>query len=56
MGMTMWPLIITSTIFFQWEHYGKVTGNTMVNVGLQLIYVTKFFWWEGGYYKTIDIM
>ena len=21
-----------------------------------MIYVTKFFWWEGGYYKTIDIM
>jgi 7-dehydrocholesterol reductase len=21
-----------------------------------MIYITKFFWWEGGYYKTIDIM
>ena len=28
----------------------------IVNVILQLVYVTKFFWWEGGYYSTIDIM
>ena len=21
-----------------------------------MIYITKFFWWEGGYYNTIDII
>jgi len=56
MGMTMWPLIVVSTMFYQQEQYGKVSGNLAVNVILQMIYITKFFWWEGGYYKTIDIM
>ena len=56
MGMTMWPLVITSCLFFQKEQYGHITGNLMVNVVLQLIYITKFFWWEGGYYSTIDII
>jgi len=28
----------------------------LVTAILQLVYITKFFWWEGGYYSTIDIM
>jgi 7-dehydrocholesterol reductase len=56
MGMTMWPLIILSCWFYQLEQFGSVSNNLKVNVILQMIYITKFFWWEGGYYKTIDIM
>ena len=55
--MTMWPLIVVSCIFKQIEIFqGPPTSNMVVNVFLQLIYITKFFWWEGGYYSTIDIM
>jgi len=32
MGMTMWPLIITSTLFYQKEKYGAISGNLWVNV------------------------
>ena len=27
-----------------------------MSAGLQMIYFTKFFWWESGYMRTIDIM
>jgi 7-dehydrocholesterol reductase len=28
----------------------------LVSVGLQLVYIFKFFWWESGYFATLDIM
>ena len=28
----------------------------MVSVGLQLIYISKFFVWEMGYMRSLDIM
>ncbi|CAN1804272.1 hypothetical protein LINPERHAP1_LOCUS23853 [Linum perenne] len=27
----------------------------MVNTILMLVYITKFFWWEAGYWNTMDI-
>ena len=27
----------------------------LVNTVLMLVYVTKFFWWEAGYWSTMDI-
>lgn len=27
----------------------------LVNTILMLVYVTKFFWWEAGYWNTMDI-
>lgn len=27
----------------------------VVNTALMLVYVTKFFWWEAGYWNTMDI-
>jgi len=27
----------------------------LVNTTLTLVYVTKFFWWEAGYWNTMDI-
>jgi len=27
----------------------------LVNTTLMLVYVTKFFWWEAGYWNTMDI-
>lgn len=58
MGMTMWPLVIISCVFYQYEKFGLegLTTNMICSAILQLTYITKFFWWEGGYYSTIDIM
>lgn len=34
---------------------GKVSDSMLVNTILMLVYVTKFFWWEAGYWNTMDI-
>jgi len=30
--------------------------SVWVSAALQMVYFTKFFWWESGYMRTIDIM
>lgn len=54
-GMMSWPLIVISFAATQSEIYGL--SNTMIiSCALQLIYVTKFFLWEKGYLRSLDIM
>ncbi|MBU6149145.1 MAG: 7-dehydrocholesterol reductase [Verrucomicrobia bacterium] len=54
-GMMGWPLIILSFLYYQNQTYG-LHLSMIVSVGLQLLYVTKFFVWEKGYMRSIDIM
>lgn len=54
-GMMSWGLIILSFAAKQNELYG-LTDTMIVSVILQLIYVAKFFVWEGGYLRSMDIM
>jgi 7-dehydrocholesterol reductase len=56
LAMMGWPLIILSFAAKQHEIYGFVSDSMMVAVALQLLYVAKFFWWETGYLRSIDIM
>lgn len=39
----------------QYELNGRVSDSMLVNTTLMLVYVTKFFWWEAGYWSTMDI-
>ncbi|KAL0354375.1 UNVERIFIED_CONTAM: 7-dehydrocholesterol reductase [Sesamum radiatum] len=41
--------------FYWYETYGRVADSMLVNTILMLVYVTKFFWWEAGYWNTMDI-
>lgn len=41
--------------FYQYEVNGTVADSMLVNTILMLVYVTKFFWWEAGYWNTMDI-
>jgi hypothetical protein len=34
---------------------GRVADSMLVNTALMLIYITKFYWWESGYWCTMDI-
>ena len=43
------------SLFYQYEINGKVSDSMLVNTILMLVYVTKFFWWEAGYWNTMDI-
>jgi 7-dehydrocholesterol reductase len=52
--MMAWPLLILSYAFKQHELYG-ISDSMIVSVTLQLIYVAIFFYYESGYFKTMDI-
>jgi 7-dehydrocholesterol reductase len=54
-GMMSWGLIILSYAAKQTELYG-LSNAMAISVGLQLIYIAKFFIWETGYLRSLDIM
>jgi 7-dehydrocholesterol reductase len=54
-GMMGWAVIILSFAAKQRELYG-LSDSMLVSVALQLIYITKFFCWETGYLRTLDIV
>jgi len=55
MGMMSWGLLILSYGAKQHELYG-LSDSMVVSIILQLVYITKFFIWEGGYLRSLDIM
>ncbi len=54
-GMMSWPIIILSFAAKQHELYG-LSNAMWVATALQLIYIGKFFVWEPGYLRSMDIM
>ena len=54
-GMMSWPLLLVSFAAKQHELYG-LSDAMVVAVGIQLVYVAKFFYWETGYLRSLDIM
>ncbi len=54
-GMMAWPVILLSFAARQHAAHG-LSDSMMVAVGLQLVYIAKFFWWETGYLRSLDIM
>ncbi|HLT39590.1 MAG TPA: hypothetical protein VK034_25075, partial [Enhygromyxa sp.] len=55
-AMMGWSVILLSYAAAQVEQYGHLSTSMMVCVGLQVVYVFKFFVWEGGYFNSLDIM
>ena len=53
-GMIAWQLIIIIFAFFSYYTSGFNTAM-WVTVILQTIYIGKFFYWETGYFNTLDI-
>lgn len=54
-GMTIWPLLVLLFTVKSFELHGFV-DSVFVSATLQMVYITKFFWWESGYMQTIDII
>ncbi|XP_062113217.1 7-dehydrocholesterol reductase-like [Humulus lupulus] len=48
-------IVLEAPLAFLYEVNGKVADSMLVNTILMLVYVTKFFWWEAGYWSTMDI-
>lgn len=55
-GLMYWAIGILSYACKQRELYGELSDSMAVCVGLQIVYIAKFFWWESGYMRSIDIM
>lgn len=54
-GLMSWPLILLSFAAKQHELHGLSSSMT-VAVVIQLVYIAKFFVWEIGYLRSLDIM
>lgn len=54
-GMMSWGLFLISYAAKQAE-LGGLTNSMLISVALQLLYVGKFFLWEKGYLRSLDIM
>jgi len=54
-GMMGWSLILLSYVGKQQLLYG-LSDSMIVAVALQFIYIGKFFYWETGYLRSLDIM
>ena len=53
-GLTVWALVVSICFLKSYELYGFI-DSMFVCWALQIVYLTKFFWWEAGYLKTMDI-
>ncbi len=55
-GMIGWSLAVLSFAAAQQEQYGYLSPAIAVSAGLQAIYLFKFFVWEAGYMRSMDII
>jgi 7-dehydrocholesterol reductase len=55
-GMMGWSVTILSFAARQHQDLGHLSTSMLVSVLLQVVYILKFFYWEGGYFATLDIM
>jgi 7-dehydrocholesterol reductase len=54
-GMMFWQLGIICFAFKQYELEGAVSSSMLVSVAVQTVYIAKFFYWETGYFCSMDI-
>ncbi|KAF3586280.1 hypothetical protein F2Q69_00029729 [Brassica cretica] len=54
-GMMSWAVLAVTYCIKQYEINGRVSDSMLVNTILMLVYVTKFFGWEAGYWNSMDI-
>jgi len=54
-GMLGWALLSIIFCMKTFELYG-FTDSAFISCVLTVVYLTKFFWWESGYMKTMDII
>ena len=48
-------MLCWSAVAYQHEVYGYVGYGLLTSVLLQFVYLFKFFWWEDGYFNSMDI-
>lgn len=55
-AMMGWSVLIVAFAVKQQQIYGFLSNSMAVSLTLQLVYIYKFFLWEGGYFNSIDII
>jgi 7-dehydrocholesterol reductase len=55
-GMMSWGLILLSYAAKQQSMIGYVSNSMLISGALQLFYIAKFYYWETGYLRSLDIM
>ena len=55
-GMTGWAVAVTSFAFAQKNIYGTADWSIIISAALLVIYLFKFFVWESGYMRSMDII
>jgi 7-dehydrocholesterol reductase len=53
--MMYWQLGLLCYAYKQYTDIGYVSSSMFVCVALQTIYIAKFYWWETGYFCSMDI-
>jgi 7-dehydrocholesterol reductase len=56
LSMMGWSVIVCSFAAKQAELSGHVSSSMLVSVTITVVYLFKFFWWESGYFTSLDIM
>jgi len=56
LAMMGWSVILFSFAAAQRARFGYVSDAMAISVGLQVVYIFKFFVWESGYFNSLDIM
>lgn len=54
-GMMSWAVLAMTYCFKQYEHNGQVANSMLIYTILTLVFVTKFFLWESGYWFTMEM-
>ena len=53
--MMFWQIAIICYSIKQYQNIGYISSSMLVSVLLQTVYIAKFFWWETGYFCSMDI-
>lgn len=55
-AMMGWSVAVMSFAAKQLQIEGKISNSMAVSTILQMVYIFKFFLWEGGYFNSVDII
>jgi 7-dehydrocholesterol reductase len=55
-SMMGWSVVFGCCAVAQLERHGAVSTSMLASVAVLGVYLFKFFWWEGGYFHSLDIM
>lgn len=55
-SMMGWSVIACCFAVAQLQLYGAISTSMIAAVAVLVVYLYKFFWWESGYFTSLDIM